>query len=696
VVREIRGLELSRDALGIDPMLHASRDVAVRRAAARALARISHEPSRSRLLRTLADEDPEVVAWSAYGLGATCAGSETATVRALVARAASLAADGSPAAPAERFALRAEDALADALSRCGSGPAEQTLKGWLTGPMPRAESAALALGRLAGRRQRLDDTTVVALLDAASREPAVPFALAAIGRLESLSETVQARVLEVATRALPKAGPDRALAIRSLAAAGPRATSTLTALVVDARRSVTERAVAAATLGRLGAEGSRALGSALDSLVPPAADLSAPGWPGAAFPALAAALAALTPDALPSEALVRLAEAPLPDGLPPPDRRRRILLRCGAASILAGKASQSERLVHCDPDPGGRTVGLATVRVLDRGEITGARFERFLALARADDPAVRRAALAVVPSHPEIPPIADLLATALGAKEPGVVIQAARILALDPRRAAMGGAEAAAPEPTSEGRRPPSPAVVDALAQALDRERPPDEVETRAALARAAGALATLSLKPRVERLCRHPNVSVRRGAETALRAFGVATATCPGPSPTPAGSAAPSASPAGPARSPPFALATAPATLTFVTDAGRLGVTLTPALAPAAAARIVDLARSGFYDGLPIHRVVPGAAVQLGDSTRDGFGGSGRAPLPCETSPVSFDALSVGMALSGRDTGSSQIFVTLVPEPQLYGDYALIGTADPDWAGVAEGDVIRRVEVRE
>jgi cyclophilin family peptidyl-prolyl cis-trans isomerase len=136
--------------------------------------------------------------------------------------------------------------------------------------------------------------------------------------------------------------------------------------------------------------------------------------------------------------------------------------------------------------------------------------------------------------------------------------------------------------------------------------------------------------------------------------------------------------------------------TLTFVTDAGRLGLTLDPGFAPLATARIVELARKGFYDGMPILRVSPGYIVQLGDSTGDGSGGAGGPPLPSEGAPAEFGALSVGLALGGRDTGSSQLFVTLAEEPPFFGDYPLLGSADPDWATVAEGDRILRVELHE
>jgi len=135
--------------------------------------------------------------------------------------------------------------------------------------------------------------------------------------------------------------------------------------------------------------------------------------------------------------------------------------------------------------------------------------------------------------------------------------------------------------------------------------------------------------------------------------------------------------------------------TLTFLTDAGRLGMTLDPVLAPLATSRVVALARSGFYSGIRIHRTAPGFVVQFGDPVGDGSSGAGKTPLPCETSPVEFSAFSVGVALSGRDTGSSQIFVTLSPQLHLDGDYTALGKADPEWANVAEGDVIRSVEVR-
>ena len=133
-----------------------------------------------------------------------------------------------------------------------------------------------------------------------------------------------------------------------------------------------------------------------------------------------------------------------------------------------------------------------------------------------------------------------------------------------------------------------------------------------------------------------------------------------------------------------------------FETDAGStLAVAFDPTFAPVAATRVVALARSGFYTGVAVHRVVPAFVVQFGDRGGDGYGGSGDT-LRCETSPLPFGALDVGVALAGRDTGSSQIFVTLSRHPHLDGEYAWIGRAEGDWDGVAEGDVIRAVHVEE
>jgi cyclophilin family peptidyl-prolyl cis-trans isomerase len=114
----------------------------------------------------------------------------------------------------------------------------------------------------------------------------------------------------------------------------------------------------------------------------------------------------------------------------------------------------------------------------------------------------------------------------------------------------------------------------------------------------------------------------------------------------------------------------------------------LEPELSPITATRLAALVRAGFFKGVVVHRVAPGFVVQLGDPDGDGYGGSGTS-LRCETAPVPFHPLDVGMALAGRDTGSSQFFVTLSRTPHLDGEYTRTGRAEGNWGAVAQGDVI-------
>jgi cyclophilin family peptidyl-prolyl cis-trans isomerase len=379
-----------------------------------------------------------------------------------------------------------------------------------------------------------------------------------------------------------------------------------------------------------------------------------------------------------NDALARLATLDL-DGADGPARRRLIAVRCAASSLLAGTASLSTRLVQCDPD-GGRARDLAVLDVLDRGPLVGARGSRHAELARSKDAVVRRRAVELLTTHGETRAAAEILKDALAAESPGVVAAAARVLIARPARARRKDATTT---PEEDAPLEPEPAVLEALGTAIDHVLAPDQIEPHGLLLRAAAAVGLLSAKPKAEAACHDENATLREHARAALRAFGQDVKAC-----APTDRAAP-----GDALD---ALPESPRTLTFVTDAGRLGMTLDPELAPLSVARILSLAHNGFYDGMAIHRVVPGFVVQLGDRLGDGYGGTGARPVPSEAAPAAFEALGVGLAQSGPDTGSSQIFVTLATEPLLGGDYPMLGWADPEWYGVAEGDVIRSVEVKE
>ena len=110
-------------------------------------------------------------------------------------------------------------------------------------------------------------------------------------------------------------------------------------------------------------------------------------------------------------------------------------------------------------------------------------------------------------------------------------------------------------------------------------------------------------------------------------------------------------------------------------TDRGRLEIELLPAEAPVTVAAFLGLVERRFFDGTRWHRVVPNFVVQDGDPRGDGWGGPGAGfVLRDEINPVRYEPGSVGMALSGPNTGASQYFITHSPQPHLDGIYTIFG----------------------
>lgn len=106
----------------------------------------------------------------------------------------------------------------------------------------------------------------------------------------------------------------------------------------------------------------------------------------------------------------------------------------------------------------------------------------------------------------------------------------------------------------------------------------------------------------------------------------------------------------------------------------GRVVIELLPQVAPKSVARIKDLVRKGFYDGLVFHRVIAGFMAQTGDPTGTGRGGSGHH-LPAEFSGEQFVRGTVAMARAASvDSGDSQFFICLAPAPHLFGQYTVFG----------------------
>lgn len=133
-----------------------------------------------------------------------------------------------------------------------------------------------------------------------------------------------------------------------------------------------------------------------------------------------------------------------------------------------------------------------------------------------------------------------------------------------------------------------------------------------------------------------------------------------------------------------------------IVTRHGTIELVLDVVDAPLTSLSFVRLAQSGFFNGLSFHRVVPGFVVQGGDPRGDGFGGPGYT-LRCEYSPRPYGRGALGMALSGKDTGGSQFFIALEPQPHLDGSYTQFGQVLSGMDVVEKirpGDVIDRIDV--
>ncbi len=692
--KDIARAEDRRRAKDVSPAARASHDVDARRCAARALARIEDAEGAEGLLRALEDEDAVVAAWGAYGLGMACKGHEEAYVHALAARAISFDGDAGSATMASvaRDAIDVREAIARAVGRCGGVTAEGTLTALVRRRDAWSVVAAYALGDVAAKRGALGDETMTALIEGATSPQSNEAALYPFARLERVPDAFGPRVAKAALTKMAHAGVARAFAVRALGRTGSASVPDVERIVLDHSFSPAERADAARALRALGDDGHAAAADALAQLVPSKDPLEISRVGGDDYGVLTSLVASLGSD-VPKKsepALFQLAALAAP-GTPPVSLGRRLAeLRCGAAAALAKGAYDSDVLKHCDAES-SEASERARLSALTKRSLVGDRRVAWRALTKSNHVKVREAALEAIGDHPELADVGRAaLAEALTAKKGGIVATAAEVIHAHPdrvmvladreRRAAL---DPSAPPPSTNPARALDPAIAQALGAALDRAWPEDLIETRAALLDAAVATSFDRARAAAKLACQDPNATMRERATKALRDLGDDATACPAPAD--AGAAAPEID---------RALAH-DTRVTFSTDAGDLVIVFEPSLTPVAATRFVALAKGGFYDGIVVHRVVPGFVAQFGDPDGDGYGGAGTL-LRCETSPVPFGALDVGVALAGRDTGSSQLFVTLARVPHLDGEYARVGRAEGDWWALAEGDAIRSVKVEQ
>jgi peptidylprolyl isomerase len=104
--------------------------------------------------------------------------------------------------------------------------------------------------------------------------------------------------------------------------------------------------------------------------------------------------------------------------------------------------------------------------------------------------------------------------------------------------------------------------------------------------------------------------------------------------------------------------------------------------------ARIKELVRQHFYDGLVFHRVIEGFMAQTGDPKGNGTGGSGKNIAAEFTNKAHFVRGTVGMArASSPDSADSQFFICFAPAPNLDGKYTI-------WGQVTSGmDVVDKIK---
>jgi peptidylprolyl isomerase len=130
--------------------------------------------------------------------------------------------------------------------------------------------------------------------------------------------------------------------------------------------------------------------------------------------------------------------------------------------------------------------------------------------------------------------------------------------------------------------------------------------------------------------------------------------------------------------------------TLYLDVEYGRVVIEMRPDLAPNHVARIKELVREGFYDGIVFHRVIDGFMAQTGDPTGSGSGGSGKN-LDAEFSTEKHVRGAVSMARAQNpNSADSQFFVVFDEAPWLDNQYTM-------WGRVTEGmehiDAIKKGE---
>ncbi len=108
--------------------------------------------------------------------------------------------------------------------------------------------------------------------------------------------------------------------------------------------------------------------------------------------------------------------------------------------------------------------------------------------------------------------------------------------------------------------------------------------------------------------------------------------------------------------------------TAVLTTSCGDITLELDPSIAPETVNSFVFLARQGYFDGSPMHRIDPTFIIQGGDPTGTGLGGPGYAPIDEFPEPLTtYDVGDVAMANSGGENSAGSQFFLVLEENQLH-----------------------------
>jgi cyclophilin family peptidyl-prolyl cis-trans isomerase/HEAT repeat protein len=236
----------------------------------------------------------------------------------------------------------------------------------------------------------------------------------------------------------------------------------------------------------------------------------------------------------------------------------------------------------------------------------------------------------------------------------------------------------------------PTPALGAGLADALRRvsaERKDTSRDTRLALLERLGELGTPDQAGAIVPLLQDYDLQVAQRAAAVLRAWtGKLLEIAPQPLPRPPLPLAVELAEAGDRE--------VPARIKLRSGKA-IRIDLLPGVAPLTIGRFLRLAKSGYYNGLTFHRVVPNFVIQGGSPGANEYAGDATY-LRDEIGPPAHTRGAVGISTRGRDTGDAQLFINLVDNPRLDFEYTVFGHVRPEDMdtvdAVLEGDAIEAI----